>query len=71
MLVLWGLGDQKHFKMVLLINHQQLGKLSPAVFPFASEGSAGRVFNEQIPIPLIFLNTFREEMNHGETLLVE
>lgn len=57
--------------MALLINHQQLGKLSPAVFPFASEGSAGRVFNEQIPIPLIFLNTFLEEMNLRETLLVE
>lgn len=66
-----GLGDQKHFKVAFLINHQQLGKLSPAVFPFASEGSAGRVFNEQIPIPLIFLNTFLEEMNLRETLLVE
>jgi len=66
-----GLGDQKHFKMALLINHQQLGKLSPAVFPFASKRSAGHIFNEQIPIPVIFLNNFLEEMNHRETLLVE
>lgn len=57
--------------MALLINHQQLGKLSPAVFPFVSKGSAGHIFNEQILIPLIFLNTFLEEMNCGETLLVE